>query len=919
MSLLFLLESVFLAPVKLVLEIIFSIAKQYLHSPALALAALAVGMNVLLFGLYRKADAAKAQMENVAQGAKNAVQKLKKLFAGEKKPFAPAEKKKNAWRDFVRVALEIPLLWGTCRFLYGLYILDGVSLGPVKNLYRPDGLLSLAGFSVNLLPVVWAAVLAVAGVLYLKEYGVKSKLIFVGAAVLLGAAFYDAPAGVIVYFLIAALFFLGRVLLDRMSNPQKVLAIGCAVMSLAVFYVGLFALSSFTMKRRILVLGIGVLLLLPLAMYLLKDKIKRSEKVRKPKPDRKLFLAGSVLLTVLIGVLIPSSVLAASPEEFIDVYYYHNPLLYLVRSCAVAAGFFLFWLQVVYRLAKKKGKVLLETVVLIACGTGLINFLFFGQDLGTISPYLRYDAGLVYSSTERLVNTAVFVLAAGGLYLLAKKAKWTALPLLLSITVAISGMAAVNMITIGNAAQEVHAVSLAQSESDKPHFRLSKTGKNVVVIMLDRAMGGYVPYILDEKPELKETFDGFTYYSNTITFGNNTNHATPALFGGYEYTPVELNKRDGESLEEKHNEALKMLPVLFSKEGYEVTVCDPPYAGYDMVPDLSIFDDHPEINTFLTSGRFTDDKQKQSMIDNNYRNFFCFGLVKALPITLQSVLYSGASYHQVCAASPDMEIFTQVATSKSTASGMSGPFLDAYNVLTSLPQMSHITEDNVNTYFTMDNETVHEPLLLQMPDYTPAYKVDNRKWNTHEYVVDGVALPMNNAEFAAQYHVTMSALLRLGEWFDFLRENGVYDNTKIIVVSDHGYVMDQFANLLHTDKDGDQINVERFFPLLLVKDFGATGFTTSAQFMTNADVPTLATQGAVENPVNPFTGKPVNNEEKTAHDQIVIISDEWDVGTNNGNTYLPDYWASVHDNIWQASNWDVFMEKTVLKEHKLPQ
>ena len=112
---------------------------------------------------------------------------------------------------------------------------------------------------------------------------------------------------------------------------------------------------------------------------------------------------------------------------------------------------------------------------------------------------------------------------------------------------------------------------MEDNKEQTPHFSLSKSGKNVVVIMLDRAMGAYIPYIFNEKPELKEQFSGFTYYSNAVSFGMSTNIAIPALLGGYEYTPFELNKRDSETLVSKHNEALKVMPVLFDQNGYEVT------------------------------------------------------------------------------------------------------------------------------------------------------------------------------------------------------------------------------------------------------------------------------------------------------------------------------------------------------------
>ena len=134
----------------------------------------------------------------------------------------------------------------------------------------------------------------------------------------------------------------------------------------------------------------------------------------------------------------------------------------------------------------------------------------------------------------------------------------------------------------------------------------SPQGKNVVVIMLDRAVNGFIPYIMNEKPELKAQFDGFTYYPNTLSYGYHTNIAAPALFGGYEYTPEGMAERPEVSLKEKHNEALKVMPLNFLREGYEVTVCDAPYANYQWIPDLSIYDDYPEIHGIVMEEAFKD-------------------------------------------------------------------------------------------------------------------------------------------------------------------------------------------------------------------------------------------------------------------------------------------------------------------------
>ncbi len=395
-------------------------------------------------------------------------------------------------------------------------------------------------------------------------------------------------------------------------------------------------------------------------------------------------------------------------------------------------------------------------------------------------------------------------------------------------------------------------------------FSFSRTGKNVVVIMLDRAMNQYIPYILKEKPALAAQFDGFTYYSNVISFGGYTNFGIPALYGGYEYTPIEMNKRDDELLVDKHNEALKVLPVLFSEQGYDVTVCDPVYAGYQWTPDLSIFDDYPAIHAYNLQGTVGSDEE-------------------IIP-------------------------------------GLSSAFQRAYAVMERLPDLTNITNTDKNTFLFLSNDMTHEPVPLQAPDYIPVAEVDNSAYDASlpedRFVVNGVELKVDTDWKKSHYDVNMSAMLRLGEWFDYLRAQGVYDNTRIILVSDHGRHLGQIDELVMGGAD-TLMDVELYYPLLMVKDFGSKGFTTNHEFMTNADVPTLATGGLIDHPTNPFTGKPIDNREKYAHEQLVLVSHDWNVNDNNGYTYRGAWWASVKEDMWVRDNW-VFTEwKAILKEHRL--
>jgi len=378
---------------------------------------------------------------------------------------------------------------------------------------------------------------------------------------------------------------------------------------------------------------------------------------------------------------------------------------------------------------------------------------------------------------------------------------------------------------------------------------------------------------------------------------------------------VEMNRRGDEKLVDKHNEALLVMPRIFSQADYKVSFLDPVYANYQWIPDLGIFDEYPEIKVNIAQGRFVDDEQKQAIIDVNYRNFFCFSLMKCLPVILQDTVYSNGTYNQVDRVGKIQ--LTQVQQSASVAKGYTTGFMNSYTLLQHLPDISSISEGEENCFTVMTNDITHQPILLSEPDYVPAMEVDNRDYdaaNEGRFVLNGLEYEADGIQQMAHYHINMASFIELGKWFDYMRENGVYDNTRIILVADHGY---DDRTMEHFMMDGGKINTAKFFPLLMVKDFDSHGFETSHEFMTNADVPTLATEGIIESPSNPFTGKPINSDEKTAHEQFITLSLDWITGKNDGNTFTTSRWASVHDDIWDEENWRFYDEEMVLSQYSI--
>lgn len=921
MSIAYILETLLIGPLKLVFEIIFSIAYESIGHPGLAIAALSLAMNILVLPLYRQADAMQEKARLVEEKLHDGVEHIKKTFSGdERMMILQTYYRQNHYSPLsslngtVSLLLEIPFFIAAYQFLSHLGLLEGVPFGPIRDLSAPDGLLVIGSLHLNLLPIVMTAVNMVSSAIYLKGFPMKTKVQLYAMAVFFLVFLYGSPSGLLVYWTLNNVFSLVKNIFYKLKNPRKVLAFLCAALGLGLMVFDFTAYQTDSIKRRIFLILVGLLLWLPAALPLLRKRFPVER--REVKPDRKVFLLGCVFLTVLMGAWIPSTYIAASPQEYIDTSCFYDPTLYVVRTCLIGAGFFLVWMQVFYWLAGEKGKAVFDRLVWCACGLTLINYMFFGRELGVISSTLRYEAYNGFSGREQLVNLAAMAVGFAALYWIAGKWKRSVGFILLTASVAMAGMSTLNVVGIQKSVGSVKQYTQSMSE-EEPYFQLSKQGKNVVVLMFDRALGMDVPYIFQEKPELREQFAGFTYYDNTISHGGATNFGVPSMMGGYEYTPVEMNKRDTELLVDKHNEALRVMPRLFRDSGYGVTVCDAPYAGYQWIPDMSIYDEIPGVQTWLTEEKFNDTDNSQIVIDNNNRNFFCFSLMKCMPVIAQPTLYDRGRYHNLGQLAGYTE---QIMEDASRASGTTSAFSDSYNVLCNFSKITRVTEKEENTFLFLCNNMTHEPMLLQAPDYVPVEWVDNSAYDeAHEdrFVAGGRRLIVENADQMAHYHVNMAMFLRLGEWLDYLRENGVYDNTRIILVSDHGRDVWQMEELFG-GTDGDMVDLGRYFPLLMVKDFDSREFTVSHEFMTTADVPVLAAEGLIEDPVNPYTGRKLTSDEKTAHPQFITLSYDWDTMENNGKTFMPSKWASVKDDLWDLENWTFYSGETVLKENAVP-
>ena len=870
------IQKLVLGPIQLLLDAIYAVALRNTGSPGWSVIVLSLTVSLLLLPLYRRADAIQKAERDRAARMKPRIDQIKAAFSGnERFMILQTYYRQNHYKPYyalkssVSLLLQIPFFMAAYGFLSRLQALQGVSFGPIRDLGAPDGLLRIGGTAVNLLPVLMTLVNLLSGMLYSRDMPLKSKIQMYGLALVFLVLLYHSPSGLVLYWTMNNVFSLIKNAVSKIPRRS--------------------------------------------APRLRKTDGKAPWMT--PAHVRGIFWFSCVFLTLLTGLLIPSEVIRSSVAEFLNVRYLLNPLRYLLSSFLLAAGSFLLWCGIYFALSGEKAKRIFAVIFASAAVVATINFLAWGRSYGDISPLLEYGRPISAESGQILLSTLAIPAAAAAILLLVRKTPGLLRAMLAACCAALAVMSVTNVSAIQAEYRKSEVQAEAIRAQQAPEIHLSRTGKNVVVIMLDRFIGGLPPYLLNEKPELMRQFDGFTYYPNTLSFGFHTNVGSPALYGGYEYTPDGMAERPDMLLADKHNEALKVMPVLFLENGYDVTVMDPSLANYQWIPDLSIYNDYPEIHGYNVEGYFTQNAEALVRYSDEIRNrnLFCYSLFRISPPALQPLLYHNGDYNET-------DTVARTRAEEENLVGVKPEFLQHYWVMDNLTTMSKIVDDGEGCFLMMATEETHNTTILQEPDYVPSGRIDNSAYEAEHGIrtaADGSTLNIGSADEFQQaiYQCDMAAFLQLGRWFDWLRANGVWDNTRIILVSDHGYNFGFFGFDL-TEKYPEitrlsEVNGEawtetmQYEPLLMVKDFGAAGFKTDDTFMTNGDTPVIAAADVIPDPVNPFTGNPITSDAKYAG-ELHLIETDWHIEKNNGTVFAdPQVVTFRGDDISDIDNWTI--------------
>jgi YidC/Oxa1 family membrane protein insertase len=875
------LYTIIIYPITLIFEFVFVAAQNLFKETGLSIICVSAAFSVLCLPLYLVAEKWQEIERNVQKQLAPKIAKIKAAFKGDERYMVLSTYYRQnhyhpiyTMRSTFGLLIQIPFFIAAYSYLSHLEALRGVSFLFINDLGKPD---MLAG-GINVLPFVMTLINCASGAVYTKGLAFKDKIQLYGMALVFLALLYNSPAGLVLYWTLNNVFSLVKNIYLKIPFKKKRQLLWGAISTCAFLlaYYSLFILHG-SPRVRTLVAALAIVggispWIIPFLSGLFKKITYTPWTLKETLP---LFLFSALILWMATGIFIPSMLIDASPQEFSFIDNNESPLFFVLAASVQALGLFILWPLMLYFLFPEKTKKAFSLLAIIVALSALGNMFVFSGNYGPISVDLVFSGTVTHDLKDILVNVLVLVVLIAiisFIYLRGNKKILPSLALMLFIALASLSVKTIHSINVEfKKLSEYFIREYKTSETISPIFHLSRTGKNVLVLMLDMAQSVFIPYIFEESPELNQKYDGFVYYPNTVTFNGWTEGGAPPIFGGYEYTPQGINERPEVALEDKAKEALFMLPRIFSSAGFSVTITDPPYAGGNWIPDLRIYDELSDVNAHITDGVYTNLWLEQNNIallqrsEVLNRNIMLYAIFRASPLAFRQAIYYRGSW------------FAPFSENRMRL------FLGGYAVLDFLSQLTDFDSPKSNSAIFMVNNTTHEFLTLQAPLYKPQLTVTdygNSRFNKEDF-----------------YHINAAAIKRLSEFFDFLKLNNVYDNTRIILVSDHGVLENTYITRTNLPFSVDQFN-----PILLVKDFNAKGeIKTDMTFMSTADVPALAIQNLTENPVNPFTGNSINSDRKS---EPLLILTKRVRGINNTTIELsPHNTYYVHDNIFDEKNW----------------
>ncbi len=799
-----------LYPIELLLSSVFSFSYKLTGHYGYALILMSVCITLITTPIYLLADYWKNQEKRIQDLMKEDLDCIKSHYSKQKQFYLTQTAHRiynyKAWyplRTSFGILIEIPFFFAAFNVLSNFKGYNGVSFGPIKNLGSPDGLL----WTINLLPIVMTLLNVISSIVYSRSFRLKANTQpFVLAAVFL-LFLYDSPSALLIYWSFNNFFSLIKNIIIELSKKERekfetvkllqevkknrniVIYILCTLLYISFTFImsfdhhkikycflllsavqaGLF-IFFFVIKRR----KLNIKYILAYCLYALASLayFKRSnvfnfdsalviicllncllfyflfrEKTASVNPEKNEVILIPLLFSLIFTLLLPLQIYFVNKQEFPIIF---SRIILTLGISFIISSFILFSFSFfLFKNNQAFLKCLLFCLILY-----FFNGLFLRLNAGMMSEFgFQNDSVITNPSASLFLKDFIVILFSIYIvnYLYSKKKNLIFQIYIVCIT-AFTFSIFTGAVKYKDLKVEVSSDYKEIPSDTKEIHTFTKTGKNVFVFMADMMNGNYMGRILKENPELKQTLSGFTWYEDCLSKASDTQTSMFTLYGGNDYSVEEFNKKNISARDNMRKAADTMLKP-FAEDGWSLTLSS--YGDY-FSPDKAIMDNR-DFHYYYVENAYKDYFAKKNNIELSSSNkTFLLQILpfyNLLPHSSKQFLYQKSNWNNPKLLLQERQIIACQYTSSAEL----------------IEEFINFTDEPKNQFKFIPTLITHSPWLYNK-NLEIISKIDELEISDED----------------ASYYAAQRSIKILTEIIKKLKENGAYDNTIIIFVSDHG-------------------------------------------------------------------------------------------------------------------------------------
>ncbi len=933
-----------LKPFELLLTVVFTFAFNLTGNYGISLILMSFFITIIIAPLYYFAEKWKNEEKLIQNKMALDIYNIKKNYKGQKRFYLIKTAHRiygyKSWHSLktsLGLLIQIPFFFAAYSVLshYEGYV--GISFLFIKDLAQADGLL----FGVNLLPFVMTAVNLMSSFYYTKSFKLKDNRDLIIIALLFLVLLYPSPSALLIYWTMNNVFSLLKNIILRKTGIQKAPVLSVAVgekkeslinkiikqepnvvilflfilifslqvywmanwpitfkyamaiiLSLAMFST-LFSFIKFRISKKIAALIITWIISIPLFYILLKYRIDNPF-----ISNENIKLLTVTLLNIIMfypffsrkeittkNITLDKGFVFQLIFTFLFFLLFYQPLVYYLSAPAdidislksllpilIIVFIIPFIISVtLFFILPNKGKVLFIRVILLLLISSFIFSMILRVNTGLLDAVTFQNEQSIFKMSvvkylsDPFIITGIWILSG---YLLRNKERVIKVCCLIFILVMVV------TITHKIIKSDYKALTVSKStETELPETAYSsheftREGKNVVFVIADMFNGNYFGNIVDEDAKYAEIFSGFSYYPDCLAVSSFTAVSLSGIFGGYDYIPVKLNNNGKTGIEELEESARLFFKNIYNSD-YAMTVASAEnmYLGKDLGGKIEYPGNY--VNYW---------KKKQGYENEGGSNktviLFMLSIFNSSPYHFKYIIYDNSSWI----------ILRKSALIKQLRNN------SIYNLayIDLLPEISS-TKGKGNKFFYIHNNLPHNPYGIDANG-----NLVGDESSSHEAT--------SFFSSTAAYYSARKFVDVMGNWINWMKENNVYDNTMIIILSDHGNRFEDNDIKLPVELGNSKNDISYAQALLLVKGFGDSGAVNiDSARVSSADIPAILTAKT-----DIQFSSDDKDYRKISQLRNIIYSftvNKWDYG-NKDNTKYRSY--QVRGSIFDSDSWSIY-------------